>query len=400
MLYAAADRYLKQGGRLGMVVTQTVFQSKGAGDGFRRFRIGDEGPPLKVLRVDDLADLRPFDAANWTSTVVLEKGRATEYPVEYVVWGEKRGTGDEGRGAGVRRLAYPVDPARENSPWRICCDTEDYSPSAFRLFPSVYSAHLGANTGGANGVYWLDVLEATAGGVRIRNVAKRGKREVEAVECAIEADLVFPLLRWADVKRWSAVSRGHILLSQDPAVRVGIAEEKMRREFPRTLEYLERFRALLSDRAAYRRYQGRHPFYSMYNVGTYTVAPVKVVWRRMDRRINAAVVEAVDDSLLGLRSVVPQETCVLVACESSDEAHYLCAMLNSKAVGELISACSVRGGKGFGTPGVLEYVPLRRFAADDCRHRELVDCSRMAHAGDVEDAERAIDRLATVCLGL
>jgi hypothetical protein len=297
-------------------------------------------------------------------------------------------------------LAYPVDPARENSPWRICCDTEDYSPSAFRLFPSVYSAHLGANTGGANGVYWLDVLEATAGGVRIRNVAKRGKREVEAVECAIEADLVFPLLRWADVKRWSAVSRGHILLSQDPAVRVGIAEEKMRREFPRTLEYLERFRALLSDRAAYRRYQGRHPFYSMYNVGTYTVAPVKVVWRRMDRRINAAVVEAVDDSLLGLRSVVPQETCVLVACESSDEAHYLCAMLNSKAVGELISACSVRGGKGFGTPGVLEYVPLRRFAADDCRHRELVDCSRMAHAGDVEDAERAIDRLATVCLGL
>ncbi len=34
MLYAAADRYLKTGGRLGMVVTQTFFQTKGAGDGF------------------------------------------------------------------------------------------------------------------------------------------------------------------------------------------------------------------------------------------------------------------------------------------------------------------------------------------------------------------------------
>ena len=40
MLYAAADRYLKPGGRLGMVITQTLFQTKGAGDGFRRWRLG------------------------------------------------------------------------------------------------------------------------------------------------------------------------------------------------------------------------------------------------------------------------------------------------------------------------------------------------------------------------
>jgi len=39
MLYSAADRYLRDGGRLGMVITQTLFQSKGAGDGFRRFRM-------------------------------------------------------------------------------------------------------------------------------------------------------------------------------------------------------------------------------------------------------------------------------------------------------------------------------------------------------------------------
>ena len=44
MLYAAADRYLKPGGRLGMVITQTLFQTKGAGDGFRRFRLGAGRP--------------------------------------------------------------------------------------------------------------------------------------------------------------------------------------------------------------------------------------------------------------------------------------------------------------------------------------------------------------------
>ena len=43
--------------------------------------------PLGVLRVDDLADVRPFgDASNWTSVVTLEKGKATDYPVPYVKW--------------------------------------------------------------------------------------------------------------------------------------------------------------------------------------------------------------------------------------------------------------------------------------------------------------------------
>ena len=98
MLYAAADRYLKSGGRLGMVITQTLFQTRGAGDGFRRFRLGADGPPLKVLRVDDMVALRPFDAANWTSTIVLQKGDATAYPVPYYIWEQGREERGEGRG--------------------------------------------------------------------------------------------------------------------------------------------------------------------------------------------------------------------------------------------------------------------------------------------------------------
>ena len=43
-----------------MVITQTLFQTKGAGDGFRRFRLGIQGDWLRVDRVDDLVALRPF----------------------------------------------------------------------------------------------------------------------------------------------------------------------------------------------------------------------------------------------------------------------------------------------------------------------------------------------------
>ena len=143
----------------------------------------------------------------------------------------------------------------------------------------------------------------------------------------------------------------------------------------------------------------------MYNVGPYTTADYKVVWRRMDKRLTAAVVEPVDHPLLGRRPVVPQETCVLIACRSAEESHYLCAMLNSEPAGRLIESHSVRGGKGFGTPSILDYLPLRRYDPENSLHRELAACSREAHrlaseAKSRESVQKEIDRLGgrSVCL--
>ena len=245
--------------------------------------------------------------------------------------------------------------------------------------PADYAAHLGANSGGANAVYWLDVLGGDERGIRVRNLAAKAKRAVECVEAVIEPDLVYPLLRWSDVGRWSARPSGFLLLAQDPATRAGIDEARMRRDYPRTLAYLRRFEPMLIERAAYRRYQGRQPFYSMYNVGPYTLAGAKVIWRRMDRKIRAVVVETIDHALLGPRPLVPQETCVLIACACGEEAHYLCASLNSTLVHDLVSAHSVAGGKGFGTPSILDYVPLKKFNPADARHLELAVLSRRLH---------------------
>ena len=194
---------------------------------------------------------------------------------------------------------------------------------------------------------------------------------MEPVEAEIEPDLLYPLVRWIDVDRWSARPSAHLFLAQDPQTRTGLDEERLRRDYPRTFAYLQQFEPLLTARAAYRRYQDRQPFYSMYNVGPYTLAAAKVIWRRMDRKIRAAVVETLDDPLLGLRPVIPQETCVLIACACGDEAHYLCALLNSSLVHDLVASHSVAGGKGFGTPSILDYLPLRKFDPADPRHVDL-----------------------------
>lgn len=418
LLYAAADQFLKPGGKLGFVITQTLFQSKGAGDGFRRFRLGQDGPPLEVLRVDDLANVQVFDgASNWTGAVVIRKGRPTRYPVPYYRWslapsaprgGDGQPAEDESddipSGISIERcLAAPVDASAETSPWFA-------SPAALAIDlaslagPSDYRAHLGANAAGASDVYWLRIVGDQGGVLTVRNL-DAGKRKAAGVECQLEPDLLYPLLRWGDITRWRATPQAHLLLVQDAAARTGIDEAELARRLPKTYAYLQRFRTLLESRAAWKRYQQAGPFYSMYNVGDYTLSPIKVVWRRMDRRINAAVAASIDDPHLGVRCLIPQETCVLAVAQTLDEAHYLCAMLNSVCANFLAIAQSVRGGKGFGAPGLLQSLRIARYQPGDELHRRLATASLEAHqkvaAGESPaEQEREIDQAAAAVWGV
>jgi hypothetical protein len=367
MLYAAADRHLAKGGKLGFVITQTLLQTSGAGDGFRRFRLGPEGEWLGVTRVDDFVATRPFDAANWTSVLFLEKGKRTEYPVHYVRWAPVATSSFQKEEC----LARPIDPLRSNSPWLIESAASANS-SCYAVGPSDYTAHLGANTGGANGVFWVRILEHYGEIVLIENLAECGKKPARRVRALLEPDLLYPLVRWSDVSRNCVTPSAYLLLAQDPKLRRGIDEERMQRDYPLTYRYLKSFEQLLRERAAYQRYQGHAPFYSMYDVAEYTLAPHKVIWRRMDKQITAAAASEIDDPHLGRRPLIPQETCVLIACESRAEADYLCALLNSPQVNQIAQSHGVRGGKGFGSPAMLAHLNLRKFSANGTQAHDLI----------------------------
>ena len=87
MVMTASDHFLKTGGRLAMVLPQTVFQTHKTGNGFRRFGGDNTARSLKVLRVDDFSAMRVFsDTTTKTATLVLEKGKPTTYPVPYFCW--------------------------------------------------------------------------------------------------------------------------------------------------------------------------------------------------------------------------------------------------------------------------------------------------------------------------
>ncbi len=391
--YAAADRYLKPGGRLAFVITQEVFKSKGAGEGFRRFRLGAQGEPLQVQAVHDFTALRPFPgASNKTAAVILTKGRPTSYAVPYFVWTRNQA----GRLQSERLAAEPL--GGPHGPWQTLAAGASGLKSLAGANP--YKAVLGANAN-PYGVFWVEVKSAAEGGLAVvRNLPEFGKTALPAVEAAIEAELLFPALRGADVHRWSVRPRVHVLMVQDPATRAGFPESVLAERWPAAGAYLGRFRGALLERALYRKYHqdARRPYYSQFNVGPEMAAPFKVVWRRMARDLTAAVVSEWEGPL-GRKRIVPLETTAFIGVRAEDEAHYLCALLNSGPVQAFVKSFSAAG-RGFGTPSAIGQIAMPRFDPSDARHRALAEASRQLHAGACAAAEASLDRAARLLWGL
>lgn len=374
----AASEFLAPGGKLAMLVPVTLFRSASAGQSFRRLLV--EGrPPLRVLRVEDLHHLSLFPGTiRRTAILLAEKGTATTFPVRVQLWlasqrvGSFRDRAILPEGTIKRRplLMEPLNLGEPQGPWAVM--SEPFREVFRRMAgPSEYRAYLGANTGGANGVFWLEILGSDDGKVVIRNLGCAGRTELPCVTVTLEPDLLYPLLRWKDLAH-SGQPGVCILLVQNPTTRRPWCEEELRDRWPLTYAYLSRFRELLERRAIRKKLQARAVWYAQYNVGPYTLAPYKVVWQRMGVRWNAIVVGEKSIGGLPVRPVIPQETCCFIPADSWEEAAYLAAILNSPLFKRLIDAVGLPGSKSFGTPSILKFLGIPRFRSADPRCQSLV----------------------------
>lgn len=382
----AADRFLEPGGRLGFVLPQGLFKSAGAGEGFRRFTLPDN-TPLAPVQAEDLTRRRPFEgAAAQAVTAVFCKGQALSYPIPYGCWGKPspgEKSQEEPGGAPFGWQARPVDQADPGSPW-ICARPGALSALDKVLGESPYRAHEGANTGGANGVYWLKqgARREMADGqhqVQVENFTRGARRKVPETRAWVEPHLIYPLLRGRDVRPWHAAPSLHILMAQDPSTRRGITPQRMARQHPATLAYLARFQDALRARPALRRYfRAGDAYWTMFNVSPFTFSPWKVVWREQAAFLTAAVVGPRQG-----RPVIPDHKLMLVQASDEAAAHYLCAALNSAPARLVVSAYAVPIQI---STHVLKYLAIPSYDADSGCHQRLAHISRRAHqaAGDEE----------------
>ncbi len=406
--YSSVDNYLEEGGRLGFVITQSVFKTQGAGDGFRRLRYDRTEPKttwrLKPRIVHDLSATQVFEGAtNRTAVFVCEKTtRPFTYPVRYTTWaGPSRLAQDESL-AGVRTAttqhkigAMPVVASKDSSPW-LTAPTPALPGLQKVIGPSDYQAYAGCCTW-LNGVYWVNIIDTLPSGeLLIENLHNVGKIPVKHVQAVIEPALVYPLLRGRDVQRWHAAPSTHIILAQDPETRKGIPEAAMKRRWPKTYSYLKRFEGdpkkpehgTLRGRSGYRQYfKPSDPFYSMYNVGRYTMKEWKVLWPEVGHSVRASVsgpstVEKVKPSL-------PDHTIVAVSCGSEDEAYFVAGMLNSSPAYVAAASYIVL----HPSPHIMKNIAIPQFKKTEKLHNRVAGLSRRCH---VTAKQNGTDKVAAL----
>jgi hypothetical protein len=398
--YASSDNYLKEGGKLAFLITHEVFKSKGAGEGFRQFELKEKKVPLQVILMEDMVDLKPFQAANKTSLFVLEKGKPTSYPIPVVIWRRLPGTGAISPDwplsevmAHTKRVevkAIPVDPSKVTSSWQTA------SPSSLKYTGKIkglnpYRAYRGASTE-PYGVFWLRIKEVRPDGLLVvENMIERGKREIPSTSAAIEKDLVYPAVSGGDIVKFGIKSNFYVLVAQDPKKRKGYEEVEMSSNLPLTFGYLTQFKDILIKRAAYQKYFYKEikkgnkvirrepiaPFYSMYNISEESFSKYRVVWKRMASKMIAVVLSRLKTPF-GLKTAISTDTTSFFPVGEEEEAHYLCGILNSDIVDEYIRSFS-SAGRGFGAPSVMNHLAIPKFNSDNKIHIKMAELSQKAH---------------------
>ena len=399
-VYASSDYYLKDGAKLGFLITQEVFKSKGAGEGFRRFQLGDRSY-LKILKAHDLVSIQPFEGAtNKTAAIILKKGEKTEYPVAYTVWTKKKGVGriatdkllDEVLTL-LNRKKLIAKPIRTNvGAWQTI-ETNEEGLLAIEG-QNFYKARAGA-WADPYGIFWLELKQVLSdGNLLVSNMSERGRTKIKKIEEKIESDLVYPAIQGPNIKRWGIDSNFFVLLvnDKDNPMR-GYDESRMRSDWPLTFSYLTKFREELLSRTSYKKFhlKSEAPFYSQYNIGNYTFSRYKVVWKRMTTDIVATVISEIKTPF-GYKSIISLDTTVIFPVENEAEAHYLCAIINSNPVRDFIKSFS-SAGRGFGTPSVMEHVGIPKFDPKNSLHQKLAEISQKCHQLKLEDKEKEIEKL-------
>lgn len=397
-VYASIDYYLKDGAKLGFLITQEVFKSKGAGEGFRRFQLGD-GKYFKILKAHDLVSVLPFEgAANKTAAIILKRGEKTEYPVPYIVWTKKKGVGKISTDKLLnevllllQRKEFIAKPISSHiGPWQTK-ETELESLENIEG-KNNYKAHRGTAID-PYGVFWLKIKQVLSNDtLLVKNLVEHSRRNIPQKEAVIEKNLVYPGLRGSDITRWEATFQINVLTTH-PGSQKPYSEELMKQNWPRTYNYLTQFKEILIDRGVYKHFHEKTgaPFYGQRDFGRYTFSNYKVIWKRMSNDIFAAVVSEVKTPY-GYKRLIPLDTTSFFAIDSDSEAYYLCAIINSNLVRKFIKSYS-SAGRGFASPSVMEHVGIPKFDHKNKLHQKLAEISKNCHQFKSKGKEEAIRKL-------
>ncbi|MFX1534751.1 MAG: class I SAM-dependent DNA methyltransferase [Promethearchaeota archaeon] len=360
MTYISIDHYLKSQGILSFILPFSLFKSQ-ASQGFRKFHLPDE-TPFKIIEIHDLRETKLFKATNYPCLIFCKKGEKTTYPLPYIKWKWNKDIGQFTPGIAKNQFASPIHEL--DSPW-ITGSVKLLEVAKKFAGESTYRAKPGVCTW-LNGVFWVKVLKKLGNGlVRIENQPGLGRIPVPKVQTIVEEETVFQLLRGRDITPWQVKLSNLAILIPHPREKPGIAFslDNLQEFLPYTFNYLSNFESLLRKRSGYKKYlePSSRPFYSIYNIGVYTFAPFKVVWREQAKQFVVA-------PLINAANIIPDHKLMLVAVKSAEEAFFLTGVLNTPSLNEIIRASHIS--TQYSTD-ILRYLSIPTYDETDTRHHHI-----------------------------
>lgn len=358
-------RYLRQHGMCSFVIKQPLLTNV-AGKTFRHFEIRgvDGATPLRVIKVADLRRLNPFGIRNEAAIIVLQKGAPTEYPIIYENWSRENGDIEI-----TSHQARPANLADVSSPWIVL--SNEWAQTQFMEGHNPYPIRHGLKHDAA-GILIMRHIERRNGHLSVQS-------EINTEAHHLEPEWIYPFLQPRHLHAWGLEGHAYFILPQHKAGENNIAE--LREHFPLTYAYLKSFEQNFQARRS--KVFAQTPFYGLFGLGEYTFAPYKVCWIGLGFQPKFVVTGKIDDPALGQKIIVPDGTIYFISCGEREEAHYVCALLNSILVRTFLSARSGKSKRGL-SKRVVDQLALPQFNRGDERHVYLAQISIRLH--------RAIDK--------
>ncbi|MEM4635437.1 MAG: N-6 DNA methylase, partial [Candidatus Nitrosocaldus sp.] len=299
-LIRSLDIYLKdnEDSKLAFLLPFTLFKTQ-AGAGFRNYIARN----TIIECIHDMVTLKPFEGAvNRTSAIILRKISTNEkniaknsQGIKHVIWNSEREIPVDSTLEQVLGIVDKYDSAimipldTIESPW-MQINRNSISAVKKIVGKSSYEAHEGVLTG-LNQVYYVKILERQDNHLIITNPPESGqKKSVEEVTARVEADLVYPLIRGRDVKKWYVEFKDRYVIVPHNNKGKPLSEVYIKQHYPCIYDYLHKFKNELSARSIHRLWGKNNPFYSLYDIGNYTFASYKVVWKRIAGAITGKAV--------------------------------------------------------------------------------------------------------------
>ena len=396
-IYIIIKNFLKVSSDLIFVIPASLLKGY-ASTGFRKFEyfIPQNGSfigswiPIKVVKIHDLSAFQPFPKRSTKTMIIhLRNGVKTHYPIDYIEWAKCRTiTGHTSRND--IKTAFILSTLRcaplsedDSSSGLVTAKTDRelrYLQKKF-FHKGLYQAYEGSNTEGFNAAFWITNLRSVKNNNDLVGFDNYNNRQKQVVMLAkkyfIEKELIFPLIRATNIKKWQYEIDTYIVYLPKYDEETIINEKKFEKTYPYAYEYLHQLEKKLENRRSYKKKSHNYPFYIFYGKKEMK-STIKVCWTRMSM-LSAVVVTEIDHPLLGKKTAIPQETVVFIPVNNLLEAHYLCAILNSDVFSNYIRSFRVSGTKSFASPEIFDKITIPVYDQNQHLHDTLALLSLEAH---------------------